>query len=787
MSGFKVTNFKGTAPKISPELLPDSYAQTARNCKLYSGDLIPYPEPVVDGATGQSSTTRTIFPLRNPSTDDIVWLSWTGDVDVATPSFPTSVLEQRFYYTGDGVPKVSTYALATAGGPPYPYDYYELGLPLPEARLTTAATAYAARTITSIARDASGMVTFVTSSPHGLKNGAVVSIKGFTHFLATYSRSGQTNTITLNNHGIANGSTVFLNRTSGNMTDGSYVTAAAATNTFTVTDPESGSTSGSVKIDTRGYNTLGAQITVVNDYSFKCYLPGFEQAPYAATGGTVELGGEESVRTYVYTWYTYWGEESIASDPSEDLLVREGQLVTVTNIPTSKPTDPAKNYVGGVRLYRSFAGFQRGDYYLVATLWFPQKTATVSRTGNVSTVKMREPHNFLERDRFKLAGCTASSFNITDGTVTEVVDAYTFKYAQAGSDVATTADTTGTLYHDIAEDPLQDDAVYWGDGSFDVADQYRSLGLTIALTSDEYDPPPENLKGLKVIQNNIVAGFVDNRLFISEPGKPHAWPEANEKTIDANIVAIEPVSGIGAIVLTEKYPYILQGNDPRLMTLSPVDALYPCVSARGVVRMSYGVVYPTHEGLALYSPSAGPRLVTAQVYEQDTWNNSLDPSSIVAEYYGDSYFASHSTGSFIFRTDGQGGFFVDCDQTFTAAYNDELTNVLYFVQDASGDVYKWDDLTQPSQTMEWKSKVVLTKDYNNLGAARIIADYGVSGDLVFKVWADKTLIYNQTITDDEIFRLPSGYRSDTYEFSITGDIRVRSVHMGPTPLSLKEV
>ena len=52
MAALKITNFLGIAPKIASELLPDTAAQIAKNVKLYSGDLIPYPQAVVDGKAG---------------------------------------------------------------------------------------------------------------------------------------------------------------------------------------------------------------------------------------------------------------------------------------------------------------------------------------------------------------------------------------------------------------------------------------------------------------------------------------------------------------------------------------------------------------------------------------------------------------------------------------------------------------------------------------------------------------------------------------------------------------
>lgn len=789
MAGLKLDQFKGVAPKIAPELLADGLAQIARNVKLDSGNIIPYPEPVVVGSSGRTGTTRTIYPLRNPDTDALVWMSWEDDVDVATPAFEPVVSEQRFYYTGDGVPKVTTYDLATSAAAPYPADYYQLGLPLPENVITTTAATYTARVINRVARDSSGIVTFRTTTDHNLRNGMVAAIKGFTYYAASYSRTGTTVTVTLNGHGIVNGSTVFITITSGGANSGAYTISNATTNTFEYTETESGSTSGNLKIDTRNYNTTGAEVIVVDDTNFKMFLPGFEQTNYAAGGASVELAGQTYARTYTYTWYTPWGEESVGSDPSDDLVIKDGQVVTVTDLPTAPPTEPVKNFIRGIKLYRTLAGFSESDYYLLGTLWFPQNTARVQRVGSVVTITMQEPHNLLVDDRFKITGLTNSSADITDGIVTETIDAYTFTYTSAGVAIADTADTTGVLYHDVSEDPDEDDARYWGDGGdFDFVDDFNSKNLTDNLVSDEWIAPPEDLQGLTVIQNNVLAGFVRNSLYLSEPNEPHAWPEAYIKVLDVNIVAIRALSGIGAVILTEKNPYILTGSDPATMTLQKVDTLYPCVSAKGAVSMNFGVLYPTYEGMALYSPTSGARLASSGIYNSDSWVADYDPTTLVGVYYDNSYFASHSTGSFVYMYNQEdGGSFVNCDTVFTAAYNDAANGAVYLAVGTNGDIYQWDNPDEPLQTAEWKSKVFLTQDYSNVGAARVKADYTDTPDITFTMWANGVQVYSNPVYNDEIFRLPRGYRSDTFEIAIESNARIRAIHLGQTPLSLKEI
>lgn len=807
MSGVKITRFLGKAPKISSELLPDTAAQVASNCKLYSGDLIPYPDPVVVDNVSRTGEIKTLYALRDPSTDALKWLSWTTDVDIAVATANDND-EQRFYYTGDGVPKVSNYALATTGAAPYPVDYYELGLPIPpdSATLTTTAATFTTKDTATFARDAGSIATIVTSAPHGLRTGNTVSITGFSFRTGTYNQAGTTTvTVTINNHGLSNGASVVLDFTSGTATDGTYVISNVTANTFDVITDTAATTSGNVSWNISNFNTSGSVITVTSDTTFTYFSPGFEVATTAYTDGRVELGGLTQSRTYVFTWFTPWDEESIASKPSATLYEKEGVTVTVSNMPTAPPA--GQNFVRGVRVYRTLTSTAGTEYFRLQTLWFPTELLSVQRTSNVSRVTLLYPHNFGIGERFKISGCTDASFNITGGIVTDLLDDYTFEYAQAGADVPPTAVAAGTLYHDVSENPPTTTARYWGDGSYDFVDDFDSLALTDILGSDEYNPPPDDLEGLTTIQNNILAGFVGNQLYFSELGLPHAWPRSYIETIEHDIVGLSTISG-SLLVLTESYPYLVTGSDPANMSVARIDVQYPCLNRKSIVNMGYGVVYSSHDGLAMYSPSAGPQVITKFLYNNDTWETDLDPNTVIAEYYGENYFASHSAGAFVFEQDSQvGGFFVDTDVTFTASFFDTVGGKLYFCAGTSGDVYLWDDLAQPSKTMTWKSKTLKTADMINLGAARVIADYATvtstwdqdtrqweaaltnwnsADDITFKLWVDKQLEFTATIGDDTVFRMPSGYRSDTFEVSVESNVRVRAIHLAQTPTGLKQ-
>jgi hypothetical protein len=764
---------------------------------------------VVYANAERTGVLRTLYALRDPDTDELKWLTWANEIDIVTPA-ADELDEQRFYFTGDGKPKVSTYALATAGLEPYPAigGYYDLGLPLPTTTTTATPTSFSTVTSASFARDGGGNVTLVTATSHNLKDGALITVSGFSYRTGTYARVGTTITVTINNHGLVTGTRIYIEFTTGGATTNSYTVTVTGTNTFTVIDTVSGAATGDCRWDIRDLN-ITTTATVINPTTLTYFSPGAQVATTTSSDGKVDLGGLVQSRNYLYTWYTPWDEESIGSEPSTAIFIKEGQIVTVSGLPTAPPA--GDNFIRGIRLYRTVASTSQtldADYFRLATMWFPQAIASVARTGGVVTLKFAEQHKFIKDDRLKLAGCSVAGFDTTGAVVTDVPDRFTITYAQAGSNVATTA-ATGTVYYDIAENPPTDPARYWGDATYDFTDDFNFRSLLNILSSSDYDAPPEDLQGVTVIQNSIMAGFVGNDVYFTEPGQFHAWPVKYKISLEYNIVGMVAL-GSDLLVMTEGFPYVISGSDPAVLSTTRYATNYPCLSKRSIVQADVGVMYATHEGLALASFVGGVQIATAPAHSPDTWNAALDPSTIVGAFYDSMYFGSHSTGSFFYRRsqDGQTpGDFVDHELTFTATWFDPLTGALYYTTGDDGDIVRWDDPAQPNADFAWKSKVFISQVPFNMGAARVVADYTgvavspiwgdydvewgsanvdwfVSEPITFKLYANKNLVLTTTRSNSDVFRLPAGYKTDTYEVEVDGTIRVRAIHLGETPSSL---
>lgn len=170
MTGVAIRAFRGEVPRTSARLIADNQAQTARNCKITSGRLDPLKGL---GLVHTSLLPAIVTMYRYRFREEYNWLVWSRVVDVVRSPIAQDSLG-RFYYTGDGEPRMSTYADAITGGL-YPAASFVLGVVAPILQ--------AAITVTGgvgVNEDRAYVYTFVTKyfeesgpSPATLKTGKV--------------------------------------------------------------------------------------------------------------------------------------------------------------------------------------------------------------------------------------------------------------------------------------------------------------------------------------------------------------------------------------------------------------------------------------------------------------------------------------------------------------------------------------------------------------------------------------------------------------------------------------
>lgn len=137
MSAFRISGFSGLVPRLARQLLAPNQAQVATNCSLTSGGLRP-----LNGARhvfSPAMDTDILSMFRMEKDGNEKWLAWDRDVDVARSPIAGNS-EKRFYYTGDGEPRVSEYDMATTGPGPYPSGCYVLGVTPPVTKPAVASS-----------------------------------------------------------------------------------------------------------------------------------------------------------------------------------------------------------------------------------------------------------------------------------------------------------------------------------------------------------------------------------------------------------------------------------------------------------------------------------------------------------------------------------------------------------------------------------------------------------------------------------------------------------------------
>lgn len=133
MQPVRITVFGGEAPKFNSRLLPDPYAKTATNTKLWDGTLKPWKDATAVVTPTKVGTKLSIYRFGQAVANEAqYWFHWTTDVDVVRGPIAGDTSE-RTYYTGDGVPKVTDNSIALAAGTDYPMASYNLGVPAPAA------------------------------------------------------------------------------------------------------------------------------------------------------------------------------------------------------------------------------------------------------------------------------------------------------------------------------------------------------------------------------------------------------------------------------------------------------------------------------------------------------------------------------------------------------------------------------------------------------------------------------------------------------------------------------
>lgn len=270
-------------------------------------------------------------------------------------------------------------------------------------------------------------------------------------------------------------------------------------------------------------------------------------------------------------------------------------------------------------------------------------------------------------------------------------------------------------------------------GTATTSETVADASLLDVLESEDYDVPPDDMKGLLMLPNGVAVGFSGNEICFSVPYQVHAFPVDYRHAVPYKIVGIKNI-GLMVVAATEGYAYTLNGQDPAFASPDRDDMIYPCLSKNGMVSSDPGVIYPSHDGLVLITPGGKGALLTEAIFSREEWD-SYYPSTIRAVSYRNRYGASFHNGgdadaisndSFMLDHNDPASGVVGAFGGSHCLYVDHINGNFYYAATDSVDgknyVYQWDAQVARVSYL-WKSKKFVLPEDTNFGVAQIFGKW----------------------------------------------------------------
>jgi len=305
--------------------------------------------------------------------------------------------------------------------------------------------------------------------------------------------------------------------------------------------------------------------------------------------------------------------------------------------------------------------------------------------------------------------------------------------------------------------------------------------------------------------NGFLIGWTDNDLYLSEAYHPHAWPPEYVVSTEYPVVGLG-VFGSTCVICTQGYPSSLSGVKPATTSLIKSNTNEPCLSRGSIVSTPDGVYYASQNGLMAVTP-AGFQNITRELITREDWIRKFSPQFLRAARYQNGYLALRAVPNATQRS----GFFLDPTalkvaltefselDTAVNIHGDVWSGEVFLLDDEQ--VWQWDPPTDDMWPVWWTSKEFQFPRKVNMGCYAVYwdearfspNDYGT--DILpsdvhvrFRVFADRRLVYDQTVPHNGMpIKLPSGFKSDIWQFEVRARAPVYSVHIASTTKELRNV
>lgn len=375
------------------------------------------------------------------------------------------------------------------------------------------------------------------------------------------------------------------------------------------------------------------------------------------------------------------------------------------------------------------------------------------------------------------------------------------KYTRIYRTVTTPGGTAA--FHFVAEIPITQ--LIFNDAQPDTV-----IGFNDQLISVEFTGPPEGLEGMVSLPNGMIAGWVGQQLWYCEPFRPHAWPPSYQTSVDFPIVGMAAY-GEALVIGTQNVAFLAIGVNPLNVTLVQITGSEPCVSTNSFAVTPQGVLYAGPNGLMMNN-GGGATNISREFMSTDKWQELLKLKGLSAALLNGAYYCYGGVEEQAFQADA---FQNDAFQTAPSAATDgalieyrdkrigytilrsaELTyKVLQDVWTSEvllvrGNKVWHQSIAKGDKALyEWRSKLFQLPLPQNYSCMKIVWSPGGPSNVgTVEYYANNALRLTRAIpASSKPFRLPAGYKVDSFQIRITGDRDVDQIEIASTMRELGQV
>lgn len=318
-------------------------------------------------------------------------------------------------------------------------------------------------------------------------------------------------------------------------------------------------------------------------------------------------------------------------------------------------------------------------------------------------------------------------------------------------------------------------------------DDVSTGALGEALSTNDFFPPEQNLRGLCRMPNGVLAAFKDNEVHFSVPYLPYAWKSYTIQTTETRVVDICPFES-GLYVVTTAHPVIVTGVDPDSMTMQKIPAVQAGVSKGCMTNVGPYVAYASHDGIVVLRGLDASLELSLKFFTRDVWQD------LFRNQLSQMRLDSHNGYILVWFADGTPGFLVRLDESQPSLT--KLSQAIYsatqhpqadslYVGSGNG-IYSFAADTKRLPFQYW------TKDFveaypGNYGCVQLVG----TGSVQLITLADGVVKDTKSVSMDDtgrtVVRLPGGFLARRWSFKINGEANasVQEFTVAHSPMELR--